>query len=612
MRRSDSRSDVFAFGSTLYEIATAQPPFQGQTVTETLAKILEAEPLPLSGVRSGLPADFDRIVRRCLQKKPADRYHDTRDLLADLKALRQQVTSGFAPGSVPPKRSNRVPWIVGAVGAGAALLVAGTLLIRSKSENRSAQLASFNQVTFVGDAAFPAASPDGQFLAYVTGGRGEQKTIVQDLTGGRTLEVFRGQRLGDVEWSPDGSSLLVTSEAGLSIVPRLGGPARAFGRVGHRASWSPDGSEIATVTEGASLLHFVNTSTGAVRSVGVNESLTFIKDVDWSPTGEWILFSAADASSRAMVWIVKPDGSGLRQLLEDEPPTITARWAPRGDAIYYLKGAPTQDLWKLPFERTSGRPAGPAVPLLSGLEAGPDFHVFRDGRRLVYTGNTGRANLWLGVVETRTNQAIQARELTRGTLSVREPSFSPDSARIAYASSDGTASNIFVVPIDGGAPQQITFMRSMNGSPVWSPDGRTIAFGSTEGGSARVWRVPAVGGVPSSFANTSLSRDTLKLAWAPGRDILYQRSGNRNFSLLEHNETESPFLTNDQTGWIFFPSYSPDGNAVATSLESVLGRRYLCLSARRIHSPRRTCEADFGKVVRRRHRAKRECRGIPR
>lgn len=69
----DSRSDVFAFGTLLYELATAQWPFRGQTVTSTLAKILEADPPPASGIRAGLPVDFERIVRRCLQKKPADR-----------------------------------------------------------------------------------------------------------------------------------------------------------------------------------------------------------------------------------------------------------------------------------------------------------------------------------------------------------------------------------------------------------------------------------------------------------------------------------------------------------------------------------------------------------
>ncbi len=117
----------------------------------------------------------------------------------------------------------------------------------------------------------------------------------------------------------------------------------------------------------------------------------------------------------------------------------------------------------------------------------------------------------------------------------------------------------------------------MNGEPVWSPDGQTIAFGSNEGGSAKVWQVPAAGGVPRSFANTSLSADTLSLllAWAPGRDILYHRPGNRNFYLLEQDGTESPFLTNDHLGWIFHPSYSPDGKEVAASWNLGRGPRGL-------------------------------------
>src|SRR5215831_1081257 len=109
------------------------------------------------------------------------------------------------------------------------------------------------------------------------------------------------------------------------------------------------------------------------------------------------------------------------------------------------------------------------------------------------------------------------------------PSFSPDGSRIAFSRNDGNTSNIFVLPLDGGSPEQITFFKSTNRSPVWSPDGMSIAFGSNEGGSAKVWQVSASGGTPRSFSRTNLSSNTYQLSWAPGRNILYHRPGNRNF-----------------------------------------------------------------------------------
>jgi len=106
----DSRSDVFSFGVLLYQMTTGQLPFRGESSTSTLAKILEGEPEAPSIVRQGLPADLERIIRRCLEKRPADRYNDTRDLVADLRSL--QTTGESQAVSPAPEESRKLPpWI---------------------------------------------------------------------------------------------------------------------------------------------------------------------------------------------------------------------------------------------------------------------------------------------------------------------------------------------------------------------------------------------------------------------------------------------------------------------------------------------------------------------
>ncbi|MGB3562680.1 MAG: protein kinase, partial [Thermoanaerobaculia bacterium] len=118
----DSRSDVFSFGVLLYQMATGQLPFRGETSTATLAKILESEPESPSIVRQGLPADLERIIRRCLEKRPVDRYNDTRDLVADLRNLQ---TTGETQAVTPVHQQSRQrsSWIwVAALAAAAVAL----------------------------------------------------------------------------------------------------------------------------------------------------------------------------------------------------------------------------------------------------------------------------------------------------------------------------------------------------------------------------------------------------------------------------------------------------------------------------------------------------------
>jgi len=180
----DSRSDVFSFGVLLYQMATGALPFRGETPTSTLAKILETEPEPIETLREGLPDDLDRIVRRCLQKRPADRYNDTRDLVAELRALQ---TTGETRMVTPSARTRggRAPWLwagLVAVAAVAAVLLARPMW-RSEPEPR---VAAVSQTPSIAVLPFHnlSADPDN---AYFSAGITEE--IISKLSRIDGLEV---------------------------------------------------------------------------------------------------------------------------------------------------------------------------------------------------------------------------------------------------------------------------------------------------------------------------------------------------------------------------------------------------------------------------------------
>ena len=169
----------------------------------------------------------------------------------------------------------------------------------------------------------------------------------------------------------------------------------------------------------------------------------------------------------------------------------------------------------------------------SGLQAGEYFTLSEDRKDLLYTRESTFSNLWLASFGgTNGNQELKTTPLTTGTLLHTRPKVSPDGSLVAFSRGDGQKSNIFSTPLEGGPIQQLTFFDSRNESPGWSPDGKEIAFVSTEDGTSRVWRVSATSGAPHPYGRTPAGPNMV-LEWSPGKNILYQTVGNRNFRILD-------------------------------------------------------------------------------
>ena len=235
-READGRTDIFAFGSVLYEMVTGQKAFAGASQASLISSILRDEPKSVSQVQPTSPPALDRIVRTCLAKDPEERWQSASDLKRELRWIGEgshSVASTSASASVaavPRRRSGgRLAWAIALV-SGAVALALAVGLWRSRSA-RPAPLHAFvlppdkTSFSLTGDdSAPPALSPDGERIVFGASG----KLWVQSLSTG-TVAALGGTEGGLYPfWSPDGRSLGFFSGAKLRRIEATGGPVQVI------------------------------------------------------------------------------------------------------------------------------------------------------------------------------------------------------------------------------------------------------------------------------------------------------------------------------------------------------------------------------------------------
>jgi len=627
----DARSDLFSFGTVLYEMATGRQAFTGNTAGVITEAILNRAPAPPTRVNPDLPGEFEIILAKTLEKDRELRCQTAAELRADLKRLKRETESsrsgmstGFAtsaakPAATPATSAKRT-WTAAAV-ASAIALVAG-LAVGAFLATRAKPISQplYHQLTFRRGTVFGGRfGPDGQTVYYSAAWDGKPAEIYSARTGSPESASLghSGTQLLGVSSAAE-MILLLNSSTGefqqfgtLARMPIGGGAPRELLNDVNWADWSNDGSKVAIVRvqSGFSQLEFPigkvlykapagwigdprispqgdriaflehplladdGGSVGIVDLAGTHKTLAknWISEdgLAWSPNGEEIWFTAThEGLGRALHAV---DLSGRERLLARVPGTLTLLDIARDGRVLLKRDANRQE--------TKAYIDGASQPReLSWFDFSLPSDLSPDGKTLLF-GEVGEAGGATYGIYIRGTDGSPAVRLGDGN----PQGFSPDGNWVLAITHD-TPEQLFLLPIKAGAPRVITNDAIDRFTAAWLPDGKQVVFtGSEPGHGPRLYVQDLEGGKPraisaegpaASFFNVSPDGSFVTALGVDGNPWLFPLSGGEPKPMpgIQVNERVAGFTADGKSVFAYNTAGLP---CTVTRIDVATGKRTL-------------------------------------
>jgi serine/threonine protein kinase/Tol biopolymer transport system component len=500
-RPLDRRTDVFSFGCLLFECLTGQRAFRGETISDTMAAVLTAEPdwdaLP---PEASIP--LKTLLRRCLQKDPARRLRDIGDARLEIEEIRAEG-SGARVSEVPhegaPSGRIRTPALWGLAGllAGGLVVFAGMRAIGRGGETLPGQpvravlpMPESLQVQFEFQPNV-AISPDGTTVVFF--GRSEKSGrgfYRQRLSGGEAVRIPGTDGGMSPFFSPDGHWLGFTTANELKkVAPSGGEPIRVveLPPVSCGATWLSDGSIVVARTNNQGLYR-VASAGGALELLVPLDTTRGEHALVWPqalPDGRGLLVTIVRGEdfqdmASAEAAIIEPF-TGKRHVLMER--STFARFVPPGWLVFVRGGAVFAVRLDLRSLHVEGTPVALAEPIAVGGSVGTaSFDVTRDGT-LVYASGPRIEQRRTAVVLLDRAGRETVLPLARGEYD--SPTLSPDGRRIVLQKMVGLSCKLHVFDRERGVLSPLATEPGRFLSPVWSPDGREVAFAHLMSGDPR-------------------------------------------------------------------------------------------------------------------------------
>ena len=581
-REVDHRADIFALGVILYELLAGKRAFQADSAVETLNAILTQDPPALSGEHTRISPVLDRIVRRCMEKEPQERFQSGDDLAFALQALGDATSTELPrldPGEPGKQRTRgRLLGVAGAVVLVAVAFLAGRGLAPGVAKGPAIGALMLTQLTFETELELqPSISPDGRSMVYASAADlGADFDILLRRVGGEaSINLTANSDDSDTSpaFSPDGERIAFRSErdgGGIFVMGATGESVRRLTDFGYAPSWSPDGKTILVVTEGTPAPYGRGTRSQLWRIDVANGERTLLsREGDdivqprYSPNGHRIAFWGLPlGTGRRVIYTMPADGGEAIALADHDAVDWNPVWAPDGRTLYFLSDrGGNMNLWSIGVDESSGEALGEPEPITLSAVPLMGMDVAAVSGRIVFS----TVSLSLRQERIALDAAGKASgepELLRSTsMDISIQTASPDGRWLVFTGLT-PQEDLYLLEIETRRLRRLTSDRYKDRSPNWSSDSDKIYFFSDRSGRYQIWSIrPDGSGLEQVTDTAGGSINQPRVSPDGNRLLVYRDTQTAILDLtapLPITESE-PLPVIDEQLRFLSPEWSPDG-----------------------------------------------------
>ncbi len=477
----DGRSDIFSLGAVLYEMLTGRRAFEGKSQLSVASAILEKEPAPISSVKPMTPPALDHAVKKCLAKPPDERWQSASDLASELMWITESngQATGAAFGEAPGKTRRRAAWLIAGVLAGAAIVGA----VRWPS-SKPPEEAMYFPAPMPFSARDIAVAPNGHTIAVIAYLESARRNAlwVYELGSQSASHLTDTEGANFPFWSPDNRSIAFFADGKLKKVEVSGGPVQTVcdAPSGRGGTWNKDGVVVFTPDARSGVaLYRVSASGGTVTTVSNLDKSRGELSHRWPmflPDGTHYLYMATNFAGQKSVdaiFVGSLDSNEKRFVVEA---TANAAYAAPGYLLFYRDKALFAQRFDLKRFALTGEP----TTILNDIQYQPQVKraVFGASEKGVLAAQSG-VGVALSELLWFDRKGKEVGALGRPDV-YGNVFLAPNGKSVAVSMTDIASQNtdIWTYDLQRGGAKRLTFDPAADSVPIWSPDAARLVFAS--------------------------------------------------------------------------------------------------------------------------------------